>query len=225
MFELNLIKDKAMARQRRRIIFMSVVSILFLALLSGMGVGSLFWTEKINLDKLTSTTHSLVESNAQREAILTVEWPKTLRRRNALIRALNEDRALLQDRRLFAPALKDIYERRPATAEFWYSQLKITAESPDGEGAALMAPRKVRGFGHIQLELSDVRTQEELSGLSPTGGTRSMVGVTQLAGNPLFTMQGSDPMGTAARQGDERRYVGFDMRAEQRTFTGYTGGQ
>ena len=66
MFELNLIKDKAKARQRRRIIFLSIVGILFLSgLLSIFVFFALFWRETITLknaqDEVARVDKSLKE--------------------------------------------------------------------------------------------------------------------------------------------------------------------
>jgi hypothetical protein len=116
MFELNLIKDKAKARQRRRVIFLSIVSILFLAGLLGIFVGSLFWRETIGLKKVNAEVAETQKKLDDLRIHLDVAEPKARKRRNTLIKALKEDHMVRTDRPSFTPIMEDLAKYHPTTA-------------------------------------------------------------------------------------------------------------
>lgn len=224
MYELNLIKDKAMARQRRRVIFLSIVCILFLSGLSAIFVGSLYWNETTKLTTVRKNVADLKTQNDTLKADLDIREPKGVKRRNGLIEAWRESMDVRKDRLFFGPALHDVYDRRPFSAEFWYRELSITTShqgapgAVDNTAAELMMPRTLDGSGYVQIEASEILTKRELDSLSGR-----MEGMTRLTGQPTFNMElereaagGNQPN----RTGDERRYVGFRVQAAQRVFGG-----
>lgn len=222
MFELNLIKDKAKARQRRRVIFLSIVCILFLAGLTGIFVGSLIWNENTKYKKLNAQANDLDNKNTALRNDLDLREPKALRKRNGLIEAWRESTQVHKDRKFFSPALQDIFERRPNT-EFWYRQISITAVRQAGpgdqiKGEDLLGPRGLLGSGYVQIEGgAETLTQRELDARS-----LQMAALTLLVGQPKFSMtvdQG-DRQNRQTRPGDEREYVDFGIQASQRVFTG-----
>lgn len=222
MFELNLIKDKAKARQRRRVIFLSIVCILFLSGLLAMFVGSLYWNETTKLNRIQIEATKLKDKNDAMNNDLLVREPKALKRRNGLIEAWKESNAVRRDRVYFKPSLQDIFERRPSTAEFWYRQLSITVVRQGGPGETmkgedLLGPRGLLGGGYIQIEGSEVLTQRELDARSV-----QMDNLTKLVGQPKFTLnvERQDNANRQNRPGDERQYIDFTIQAAQRVFTG-----
>lgn len=223
MFELNLIKDKAKARQRRRIIFLSIVSILFLAGLLSIFIGSLFWGE---INKLSSTNENIARKQAELDALraeLDIREPAARKRRNGVIEAWKEDVMIRQDRPYFNPILADMAEHHPASADFWYNDITITTSrsrggaggGPDDPYAAskdLMGSRGLEASGYIEIEASDIVTESQLNQVAA-----QMDGMVKLVGEPRFTLSIS---GEAAQGGDTEasRYVPFNMRAAQTTF-------
>jgi hypothetical protein len=225
MFELNLIKDKAKARQRRRVIFLSVVSILFLAGLLSIFVGSLFWRETTMLKTTNEQIASVDSSLNAMKVDLDVREPAARKRRNALIGAWHEDVAVRQDRPYFSPIIRDIVNYHPATARFWYNSVSITtntdAAGPRGTGAegalalskALMGTRGLEASGYIQIEGSDILTESELRTIA-----RQMDGMRKLVGEPKFSLDLAAEV-TPGGDSEASRYVPFTMRAAQTQFT------
>lgn len=223
MFELNLIKDKAKARQRRRIIFLSIVSILFLAGLLSIFVGSLFYREVVQLDTRNAEIASLTESNNSMKADLDNREDKARIRRNALIDAWNEDMRVMRDRPYFTPVLEDFSAHRPASADFWYNSISLSmtrrGSGPRGTGddtsmnaRALLDSRVLEASGYIEIEASDILTESELRQLAVR-----MRALTNLVGEPRYELDVNQeiiPGGDA----DANRYVPFTMRAAQTTF-------
>lgn len=225
MFELNLIKDKAKARQRRRVIFLSVVSILFLAGLLSIFVGSLFWRETTQLKKTQDEMASVDTSLKAMKADLDVREPAARKRRNALIEAWREDVAVRQDRPYFSPIIRDIVSYHPASARFWYNQISISTNveggGPRGTGTdselaaakSLMGTRGLEASGYIQIEGSDILTESELRTVA-----KQMDGMLKLVGEPKYTLDVSSEI-IPGGDSEASRYVPFTMRAAQTQFT------
>ncbi|MBZ0135795.1 MAG: hypothetical protein K8I27_05440 [Planctomycetes bacterium] len=221
MFELNLIKDKAKARQRRRVIFLSVVSIVFLAGLLGIFVGSLFWRETIRLKSVNEDIARKQGEIDKLNAELEIREPAARKRRNGLIEAWEEDASVRQDRPFFNPILSDMAEHHPASAEFWYNDITISTsgsrgpantEDPYAPAKDLMGSRGLEASGYIEIEASDIVTESELNQVA-----KQMDGMLRLVGEPKFNLEIS---GEAPQSGDTEasRYVPFNMRAAQTTF-------
>ena len=225
MFELNLIKDKAKARQRRRVIFLSIVSILLLAGLLSIFVGSLFWRETIKLktasDVVARTTTDL--NNLRTD--LDIKEPAARKRRNALIEAWREDVLIRQDRPYFNPILRDLVEHHPPTAKFWYNSIQLTTntggglrgsdtENDSAAGKALMGTRGLEANGYIQIEGSDVLTESELTQVG-----RQMDGMVTLVGEPKYALDVAHEI-VPGGDAEASRYVPFTMRAAQTQFSG-----
>ena len=224
MFELNLIKDKAKARQRRRVIFLSIVSILFLAGLLGIFIGSLFWKETIEVNRANLEVADTEKKLKDLKTELDVREPAATKRRNALINAWKEDKLVRMDRPAFTPVLEDLAKHHPSTAKFWYNSVLITpnsegqgtrgalVEDPFAAAKALMGTRGLEANGYVQIEASDVITESELRQIS-----KQMAGMVKLVGPPTFDLvleQEITPGGDA----ESNRYVPFTMRAEQTQF-------
>lgn len=223
MFELNLIKDKAKARQRRRVIFLSIVSILFLAGLLGIFVGSLYWRETINLNRVNKEVADTEGKLNALRADLDVREPKARKRRNALIKAWKEDYLVRTDRPSFTPILEDLAKYHPSTAKFWYNSITITTnvdragrgtgvEDPNAAAKALMGTRGLEANGYIQIEASDVITESELRQIS-----KQMSGMMKLVGPPTFQLELTQEI-VPGGDSEANRYVPFTMRAEQTLF-------
>ncbi|MBE7492839.1 MAG: hypothetical protein HS108_13945 [Planctomycetes bacterium] len=229
MFELNLIKDKAKARQRRRVIFLSVVCILFLSGLTAIFVGSLYWNETTKLNKAKGLADELAKKNEAMNNDLAIREPKSLKRRNGLIEAWRESMAVHKDRKFFSPGLKEIMERRPA-GQFWYRSINITVVRQGGPGETLkgedlLGPRGLLGGGYVQIEGgAETLTQRELDARSG-----QMTHLTSLVGQPKFTLN-MDRQDTANRQSrpgedENKQFVDFTISAAMRVFTGGGGSQ
>jgi hypothetical protein len=229
MYELNLIKDKAKARQRRRIVFLCIVSVLFLGGLLSIFVGSLYWRETIVLDSVAAHAADLERSIQERQADLAVRGPKTLKRRNALIRAQQEDERVLADLQAYSPLLMDLHRERPTTAEYWYNEIDIgltptttgrgTTADPQAAAEALLGGRTLSARGWLQIEASDIMSQNELDSVAGR-----MQNLLQVVGRPGFSLdaasQSGQSIGTGVRQGEDRRYAQFQLRAARATFRG-----
>lgn len=222
MFELNLIKDKALARKRRRLIFMTIVSVLLFSGLVAIFVGSLFWQELTATNRLRGEIASLSNAVQQMEDQIKIEKPMTQRRRNALINAWLEDKEVLESSRAFSPVFRELYEKKPRTEEFWYNSIQIETPRQGGarsttdqwaHAAALLRPRNLTGNGYIQIQGSDVVTENELE-----VAARSMGEVLKLMGRPSFTVDFSKKPDEAAAEGGV--YVPFTISASTTTFTG-----
>lgn len=226
MFELNLIKDKAKARQRRRVIFLSIVCVLFLSGLLAIFVGSLYWNESTKLTKLRIQAKDLNDRNTALKADLDVREPKAVLRRNGLIEAWKESLQVHKDRKYFSLALQDLFEVKPATAEFWYRQISFSIVRQGGGGGAqggpatelkgedLLGPRGMLGGGYIEVEGSEVLTKRELDARA-----LKMEYLTNLVGQPSFTLNlERQDANRQNRPGDERQYLDFTIQAAQRIF-------
>jgi len=222
MFELNLIKDKAKARQRRRIIFLSVVSILFLAGLLSIFVGSLWWRET---DQLKSINVQVADKEAEIKRLgddLNVREPAAKKRRNALINAYKEDALVRSDRPTFYPILEDLAKYHPTSAKFWYNSVLVTtntegagpratsSDDPTAGAKALMGTRALEANGYIQIEASDIVTENELVQIA-----KQMTGMVRLVGEPRFTLAVERETAASA---ESSRYVPFIVRAAQTQF-------
>ncbi|MCC7510545.1 MAG: hypothetical protein IT464_14380 [Planctomycetes bacterium] len=223
MFELNLIKDKAKSRQRRRVIFLGIVTILFLSGLLAIVVGSLFWQELTTLKKVEADILSKKTSNDAIELEIGIEKPKAKKRRNAMIEAWTEDLDVRQNRPYFTPLMRDIADHYPKSAEFWYNMLQVEQQEvvatgvradrdPTAGSKELMGTRRLNGTGYIQIEQSDVLTVSELRSLS--GRMQSMV---KLVGEPRFELDLSKEPNTIQ---DGGRYVPFTIQAAATIFSG-----
>lgn len=221
MFELNLIKDKAKARQRRRVIFLGIVTILLLSGLLAIVVGSLFWQELTLVEKVNADIASTDKANQAIDAENKEREPKARKRRNAMILAYQEDLEVRQNRPYFAPILRDFAEISPKSAQFWYNSITITQPTTGagGRGQAydqgakdLMGTRSLIGTGYIQIEQSDVLTQTELTTLSSR-----MQSMVRLVGQPRFEMDMSRDQSAVQGSG---RYVPFTIQASTTMFTG-----
>lgn len=225
MFELNLIKDKALARKRRRLIFMTIVSVLLFSGLVAIFVGSLFWQELTWHKRLRGDIASLQDAVNQMENQVKVERPITRKRRNALINAWLEDKEVISASRAFTPAFRELFQERPRTDEFWYNTIQIdtpragAARSPADQWAhaeALLRPRNLNGGGYIQIQGSDVVTEGELD-----RAARRMTEVSMLMGRPSFVVDFSEKPDEAAAEGGV--YVPFEITASTTAFTGSSG--
>ncbi|MBX3473645.1 MAG: hypothetical protein KF754_04620 [Planctomycetes bacterium] len=225
MFELNLIKDKAKARQRRRVIFLSIVCVLFLSGLLAIFVGSLYWNETTKLNKIQAQVKELGDRNTAMEADLNLREPKAVLRRNGLIEAWKESLKVQNERKYFTLSLQDLFEVRPASAEFWYRQLSfsiVRQGNPQGgpgtelKGEDLLGPRGLLGGGYIEVQGSEVLTKRELDARS-----LKMENLTNLVGQPSFALnlERADATNRQSRPGDERQYLDFTIQAAQRIFS------
>lgn len=225
MFELNLIKDKAKSRQRRRIIFLSVVSILFLSGLLAIFVGSLFWRETIAVKNAQVEVARIQGSLTDLKTTLDTREPAARKRRNALIEAFQEDVLIRQDRPYFNPILEDIAQHHPSSANFWYNSVQITADTQPGGGLrgqvgedpyaaskSLMGTRGLEANGYVQIEASDIVTESELVQVAGR-----MDGFLKLVGKPTFNVDVAAEI-TPGGNPEESRYVPFTMRAAQTLF-------
>jgi hypothetical protein len=223
MFELNLIKDKAKARQRRRVIFLSIVSILLLAGLLAIFVGSLFWRETIKLKQADEEVTQIALKLDALKLDLDTREPAARKRRNALIEAWGEDVLVREMRPYFNPILQDLVEHHPPTAKFWYNSVQLTtntggpvgdADDKTAASKALMGTRGLEANGYIQIEGSDVLTESELTQIS-----RQMDGMVKLVGEPKFTLDVSHEI-VPGGDAEASRYVPFTVRAAQTQFSG-----
>ncbi len=227
MFELNLIKDKAKARQRRRIIFMSIVCIALLSGLCLIAVGSLFWTESTRLGTVEADIASVTSTIKALEAEVKVKEPIARKRRNGMIRAWQEDYDVIQNRPRMTPVLSDIARYHPRNGDFWYNEIHIRPiratgtgnqqSDPSGAAKALMGTRSLEGEGYIEIEQSDVMTDNELRDM-----TAKMTDMVDLVGVPTFTI--TDNMQSEGLALEGGRYVRFSVRAAATTFAGARGG-
>lgn len=173
MFELNLIKDKARARQRRRIIFLSITSICFLAALCSLFVVSMYLKELNETNDFARQAQTKeTEFNAKRAENDRNE-PVFKLRRNEVIKAWNEDIDFLGRRPYYSPVLKALYSEKPG-ARYWFSNVMIVVLGQPQQSAAtgtnaapelpkMMMPRGLRIQGMIAIVESDVRTEQAMT--------------------------------------------------------------
>ena len=224
MFELNLIKDKAKARQRRRIIFLSIVGILFLSgLLSIFVFFALFWRETITLKNAQDEVARVDKSLKELKDNLDKREPAARKRRNSLIEAYQEDVLVRQDHPYFNPILEDLAKHHPTSAKFWYNSVVITTDTqssgpsrgayaePHAQANELMGTRGLEANGYIQITASDIVTESDLAGVA-----KQMKGLVKLVGEPKFTIDISAEIRPGGSE--DTRYVPFTMSAAQTLF-------
>lgn len=227
MFELNLIKDKALARQRRRVIFLAVACILLLAGLVSIFVGSLIWNEHNRVKTLRSQVASLESENKTREEGLNLREPKARTLRNGMIKAWAESYKVRKDRPQLTPLMQDLADRRPmGVNEFWYNQVSIKTikqgNTPAEQiltGDDLLGFRALEGFGYVQIAGSDVLTGKALEQLGS-----SFSGAIKVVGQPSYELLlEQESQAKTSSASESTRYVRFSVQAAQRTFTGGRG--
>ena len=173
MFELNLIKDKARARQRRRIIFLSITSISFLAALCSLFVVSMYLKELNETNDFAKQAQTKEAEFNAKKAENDRNEPVFKLRRNEVIKAWNEDIDFLAKRPYYSPVLKALYTEKPG-ARYWFSSILIAtlgqaqASAATGTTAApktpkMMMPRGLRISGMIAIVESDVRTEQAMT--------------------------------------------------------------
>jgi hypothetical protein len=173
MFELNLIKDKARARQRRRVIFLTITSVCFLAGLCSLFVASLYLSElNATKDAARQADAKNAELNVKKVENDTNE-PIFKKRRNEVIKAWLEDTEFLSKRPYYSTVLKILSTERPGSP-YWYTiiEFRLLAQgNPAGVAAGgpalpqtpkLLLPRGLRISGMISITESDVKTQQAL---------------------------------------------------------------
>lgn len=218
MFELNLIKDKQKARQRRRIVFLAVSGIVLLSGLTAISVGGLIWKLMIEVDGVRANVVSQTEAADQLEASLSVREPAARERRNGLILAWNEDVRVMKDRPYFTPALADFAGETPATVEFWYNSIAINmpggGSDDDDAMLALLEGRHVVSQGYIEIDASSshVMAERELSSIA--GRMRR---VQDLAGPVRFDVDEQNEIAPGGG-GMSSKYMPFTASATQGFF-------
>jgi hypothetical protein len=226
MFELNLIKDKAAARQRRRIVFLSIMSVVLLSGLLSMFVGGLIYQEFTRVKSLNEEIANQQNANDNLQMTIATREPAARSKRNGLINAWNESLAVQQDRPRFTPVLIDLSSHRPPTAEFWYNMITISrvgaARAGDeefGEAEALMRSRSLTGSGYVQVLDSDILTESTLQQVAA-----AMDRMVPLVGEPEFILETREDARGGAAATEEIRYAGFQlssaMRARSRRASG-----
>lgn len=217
MFQLNLIKDKAKARQRRRIVLLSVVSIVFLAGLFSIFVVMMTLTERTRTELEKTTATRLDSDTNQLKARLDNEEGAARDRKNMFKEAWEEDRKLLNDRVFLAPVFSQLAQYRPARGQFWYSSMAVSlltqpALAGQPPKSPLVASREFSGAGVVQIVDSDIVTQDELTRVGRQISESAVV--TQTVGVPQFTL--SFDGDTGARGGATAgRYARFIVRARR----------
>lgn len=224
MFELNLIKDKARARQRRRIIFLTITSVCFLAGLCSLFVVSLYLSE-LNATKDAEKQAALKQAELDAKKVENdTNDPIFRKRRNEVIKAWNEDTDFLIKRPYYSPVLKILTTEKPG-APFWFTsvEFRMLAASAPGAGAPagvtappatpkLLLPRGLRISGMISITESDVKTQQALKRMDERMNDRE--GFVQLVGPVTSTL---DPAastrfgGGSQGGGDASRWNEFTM--------------
>lgn len=192
MFELNLIKDKARARQRRRVIFLTITSVCFLAGLCSLFVVSLYLSE-LNATKDAEKQSALKQAEFDAKKVENdTNDPIFKKRRNAVITAWTEDMDFLVKRPFYSPVLKILSTEKPGSP-YWFTSIEfrmLSAGAPAGAaptGVAgqpqtpkLLMPRGLRISGMISITESDVKTQQALKRMDERMNDRE--GFVQLVG-------------------------------------------
>jgi hypothetical protein len=218
MFELNLIRDKARARRRRRIIFLSIVSIMFFSLLNVLFIGSLWFSVAKETDREKLKADSKEKEAKELKAFLDVEQPKWEKNRNQVIRAWNETDKLFTTRRTVTPSLKDLMSntaRVEGNVQFWYTELRVAPVPPSTQGGpgmiktSIIEPLQLYATGVIQVTESDDRTRILLGIVSD----RLASGNFGL-GVPSFEVDFSKQL-KAPGGGEGSRYAEFTLRTTQ----------
>jgi hypothetical protein len=222
MFELNLIKDKARARQRRRVIFLTITSVCFLAGLCSLFVVSLYLSE-------LNATNDAAKQAAAKEAELNTKKsendkndPIFKRRRNEVIKAWTEDTDFLARRPYYSPVLKILSTEKPG-APFWFSTIEFRLLVQNAPGAVpagnnavaqtpkLLLPRGLRISGMISINESDVKTQQALLRMDERMNDRE--GFVQLVGPAKSVLDPAASKGFGGGQGggDASRWNEFTV--------------
>lgn len=225
MFELNLIKDKAKARQRRRVIFLAVVSILFLSGLFSIFIGSLFYTQSTTLKLLRSSNKGLEDEIASMTKGLEIDEPKAKLRRNGLILAYREDQKVFDNRHYYSYILQQLWQQRPRTAQFWYDRIAIDLVRPGSgeperpEHEMLLGFRSLSGNGIVEIEVnkSDQITESELQEIARAMHQNGVF--RQLLGMPTFDLEKENELrDTTSVDLVTLRFMPFRIRAFARSF-------
>lgn len=224
MFELNLIKDKAEARMRRRIIFLAITCIIFVAALSSLFIFSLFikeWNDTLNMERQAKAKETEVNGL---KTDLDKREPEVIKRRNAMITAWKQDMDILRERIVVTPALKqlsDIRSRPPTNMQFWYSNLVIVPQRAPTQNTndpnrfePLQPPMILVATGVVQIPESDDKTKLALDTLQGDLGKAAFIASV---GEPLFTINLQSGL-KAPGGGNAARYAEF-LLATQRTST------
>lgn len=213
MFELNLIKDRAIARRRRMLISMIVGAISLLALLSTMFILiALVMVEWRALKLAESRFISQETVLKETRAALDLREPKVKDRRRDLILAYNEDRKLLDDRVYVAPVFEALSLVKPQDGKFWYREVTIAAQTADtgtGEKSAMVAPRTLVGSGTVEVTQSDETTEHALQQLRVELG--QFPEFIRAVGVPNYTLL---PSAGGQGGGIEGRYSNFRVGAD-----------
>ncbi|MCC6572650.1 MAG: hypothetical protein IT462_02560 [Planctomycetes bacterium] len=217
MFELNLIKDKAKARQRRRIIVLSVISIVFLAALCSVFVGLMTAQEKTRTDLQQATAQKYDKEFSTLKGRLDNEYPKAQDRKKAMKLAWDEDVKLLNERVFLSPVLTQIAQYKPARGQFWYSEISVTLMSTPTTGGAqpaspLLANRELSGTGVVQIVDSDIVTQQALEAVGRQISENP--DVTRAVGVPTYELTFDEQAG-GRLAGSAGRYARFVVRARR----------
>ena len=232
MFELNLIKDKAAQRQRRRVIFLSIMMIVFLSGLLSIFVGSLIWSELTKIKSITIANESKKTSLIALKSALDTEQPLVEDRRKGLIRAYNESVRVRSKTPRFAPLLMDIAEDLPRETELWYNGLSIKSnddeplEKTNAELALanglISGNHRFKASGYVLIKESDVVTEDILSDIAG-----EMSEIKKMMKRPRFNFSGST--GGNGQPGNQvssetSKYKRFTLEASRRNVQNATEG-
>lgn len=231
MFELNLIKDKAAQRQRRRVIFLSIVMIVFLSGLLSIFVGSLIWSEITKIKTITTANTLQKTTLTKLKTQLGVEQPLVEKRRKGLILAYNESVSVRAKTPRFASLLMDIAEVVPDETELWYNGLSIKSnddeplEKTNAELALanglISGNHKFKASGFVLIKDSDIVTERILSDVAG-----EMSNVRQMMKRPEFKFDHSTGGDQAAKQvsSEASKYKRFTLEASRRNVQNITEG-
>ncbi len=234
MFELNLIKDKARARQRRRVIFLTITSVCFMAGLCSLFVVSLYLSE-LNATKDAEKQSALKQTELDAKKVENdINDPIFKKRRNEIIKAWNEDTDFLAKRPYYSPVLKILTTEKPG-APYWFTSVEFRLLAQAGQGGAastgvaavsqtpkVLLPRGLRIAGMISINESDVKTQQALKRMDERMNDRE--GFVQLVG-PITSVL--DPAasnkfgGSGQGGGDASRWNEFTMTTSNAGSGGY----
>ena len=232
MFELNLIKDKARARQRRRIIFLTITSVCFLAGLCSLFVVSLYLSE-LNATKDAEKQAGMKQAELDAKKVENdTNDPIFRKRRNEVIKAWNEDTDFLSRRPYYSPVLRLLTKEKPG-APFWYSTIEFrmlalpnSAAAPAGVTATpqtpkLLAPRGLHISGMISITESDVKTQQALKRMDER--LNDAEGFVQLVGPATSQLDpaASNKFGGGQGGGDASRWSEFTLQTSNAGASGY----
>lgn len=174
MFELNLIKDKAQSRQRRRVIFLTIMMVVFLSGLLSLFVGTMIWRKGKDNDLLAKSNDNDNKVLIDKTTDLNEREPISKRRRRDMILYYNESDTVLNNRLKFTNMLVDIADVRPSGTDFWYNRLTIerpavsrSDESKHAEADSLVSGKlKLKADGYVEINSSDVLTRNDLEAVA-----------------------------------------------------------